>query len=117
MGQVKVSYVWWAIGTFGVGGAILLVAILIVGWPVVLQFFIGTKIGRGLLFVGGLIATGFVIFAKGQAAGKAAEVAKLNVQTAKEVNVAAAESKRIDAQTDTQTDAELAKWSPKGPKT
>ena len=110
------SWIWWAIATFGVGGALLAVVILIVGWPVVLQFFIGTKIGRGLLFVGGLIATGFALYVKGQAAGKAAEVAKLNAQTAKEVNVAAAESKRIDAQTDTQTDAELAKWSPKGPK-
>ena len=109
-------FILWGIGTAGIGGALLIVAGVILGWPVLLAFFTQTTIGRALLFVGGLIATGFAIFVRGRAAGVADQKAKEQAQTAKEVKTAAADSARIDAQTDPEPDAELSKWSPKGTK-
>ena len=99
--------VWWLIGTLGVGGTLLLIAVLVFGWPVL----IGTKIGRlALAIAAGALAV-FGIYLRGKAEGRAAERAKLKAITEKEVADAAAERARIDALTDEQVDEELALWN------
>jgi hypothetical protein len=103
--------IWWAIGAIGLGA--VLGAILIFGWPVVVQFFLGTKIGRILLMVAAAIAAVFGVYLRGKAKGRAAERAKLKKLTEKEVSNAAKERKRIDGLTDAQVDKELAKWDRK----
>ena len=107
------GWIWWAIGAFGISGTILVIIGFAIGWPILIQFFIGTKIGRICLVIGAAILTAFGIYAKGQAAGRAAERARPKALTAKEVANAAAERVRIDALTDAQVDAELAQWSRK----
>lgn len=103
------SWVWWAVGTFGVGGVVLIGAVLIFGWPAV----IGTRIGRIVLAIGVAIVAAFGVYQTGRAKGRAAERAKLKALTEKEVGVSAAERKRIDALTDEQVDEELGKWDRK----
>lgn len=107
------TWLWWIVGTLGVGGALALGAGLIFGWPVLLAFFTQTKIGRALAFVGGLILTGLLIFARGRAAGKADEQERQKVQTEKEVERAEQRSKAIDAKSDDEVDQELSKWDRK----
>lgn len=102
-------------GTLGVGGTLFVIAGFVIGWPAVFAFLTGTKVGRVLLAAVGAIAAGVAIYAKGTAAGKSAEDAKQAAQTKKETNAAAADSKRIDAQSDAATDADLGKWDRKGP--
>lgn len=102
-------WLWWLIGTVGLGGALLTLAVFVVGWPAI----IGTKAGRVLLAIGVAILVALGMYAKGKAEGRAAERARLAALTAKEVANAAAERKRIDALTDEQVDAELSKWDRK----
>lgn len=103
------SWVWWAIGTLGLGGTLLVVAGFVVGWPVLL----GSKIGRIAIAVGlGVLAVlGFA--AQQRAAGRAEERARLKALTEKEVAGAAAERRRIDSLTDNQVDEELSRWDRK----
>jgi len=108
------AILWWAIGTFGLGGVILGALIFLGFGPTILAFFTQTKIGRALAFVGGLILTGLVIFFKGRAAGKAEQIEVAKKQTAKEVERAEKNSKRIDALPDDKVDEELGKWDRKG---
>jgi hypothetical protein len=103
------SWVWWAIGTFGVAGSLLIVAVLIFGWPVI----VGTKLGRTLLLIGTAGLGVIAIYAKGRSAGRAAERAQLKAKISREVADAKKEKARIDALTDEQVDAELAKWDRK----
>jgi len=103
------SYVWWIIGTVGVGGALLIGAILIFGWPAI----IGTKIGRRLLVVGAAALAVFGVYLKGRAKGRAVERERLRKLTEREVKSAAAERMRIDKLTDKQVDEELARWDKK----
>ena len=100
------SYIWWIIGTVGIGGALLGGAILIFGWPVI----VGTKIGRMALAIGAGALAIFGVFLKGRAQGRAAERAKLAKLTEKEVKSAAKEKARIAKLTDEEVDKELAKW-------
>ena len=101
------GWLWWLIGTLGVGGTLLLIAVLVFGWPAL----IGTKIGRlALAIAAGALAV-FGIYLRGKAEGRAAERAKLKAITEKEVKDAAAERARIDALTDAEVDTELAKWN------
>ena len=100
------SYIWWIVGTVGIGGALLGGAILIFGWPVI----IGTKIGRMALAIGAGVLAIFGVFLKGRAQGRAAEREKLRALTEKEVKNAVTERKRIEKLTDEQVDKELAKW-------
>ena len=100
------SWLWWIVGTVGLGGALLIGAVLIFGWPVI----IGTKIGRMALAIGAGALAVFGVFLKGRAQGRAAERAKLAKLTEKEVKNAAAERVRIDKLTDEQVDKELSKW-------
>jgi hypothetical protein len=100
------SWIWWIIGTLGIGGALLAGAILVFGWPVI----IGTRMGRAALAVGAGALAVLGVFLKGKQEGRAAEREKLRKLTEKEVKNAAAERKRIAALTDEQVDAELAKW-------
>jgi len=99
-------YIWWIIGTVGIGGALLGLAVLIFGWPVI----VGTKVGRMLLAIGGAILAALSIFAKGKAKGRAAERERLRQLTEKEVKNAVRERERIGKLTDEQVDEELAKW-------
>ena len=100
------SWLWWIIGTVGVGGALLIGAILVFGWPVI----IGTKIGRILLAVGAAALAVFGVYLRGRSEGRAAERKRLKKLTEKEVKHAAEERRRIDALTDEQVDEELARW-------
>ncbi len=59
------SYVWWVIGLFGIGGAL---AIFFIGWPVVLAFA-QTKLGRMTILILGAVATVLAAFAKGADVG------------------------------------------------
>ncbi len=66
-------FLWWLIGFAGVGGTIAIVAGFLIGWPVVIQFFIGTKIGRMLALIGAaVLAIGFALL-KARSQGAAAE--------------------------------------------
>lgn len=58
--------IWLLIGTFGLGGALLIGALLVFGWPVI----IGTKLGRMLLAIGGAILFVITVFLKGRAEGE-----------------------------------------------
>lgn len=70
------STIFWLIGTFGLGGAILVGAILVFGWPVI----VGTKLGRTLLAIGGAILFVITTYLKGRAEGE--KVAKMNQEKA-----------------------------------
>lgn len=100
------GWLWWLLGTLGIGGTIVLIVGFTVGWPVL----IGTRLGRiGLAIGAGIIAI-LGIYAKGRAEGRAAERARLKALTEREVADAAAERARIDALTDEQVDEELSEW-------
>ena len=100
------NYLWWIVGTVGIGGALLIGAVLIFGWPVI----IGTKIGRMALAIGAGALAIFGVLLKGRAQGRAAERAELAKLTEKEVKNAAKEKVRIAKLTDEEVDKELAKW-------
>lgn len=102
--------IWWAIGTLGIGGALFAGAVLFFTWPVVVQFFIGTKIGRALLFVGGLFVAAFAIFAKGEAAGKAAAAAKAEQARQDAIKARKNTDATVDALTPDQRKSALDKW-------
>lgn len=100
------SWIWWLVGTLGLGGALLLGAVLIFGWPVI----IGTKIGRAALAIGAVLLAALGLYAKARQAGRLAERARLKALTEKEVSNAAVERARIDALSDDAVDKELAGW-------
>jgi hypothetical protein len=105
--------IWWVVGVFGLGGALALGAVVIFGWPVVVQFVVGSKIGRILLTVVAAVIAAFGLYLKGRSEGRAAERARLKKITEREVSSAAWERKRIDALSDAQVDKELQKWDRK----
>ena len=100
------SWLWWIVGTVGLGGALLIAVGFTVGWPVI----IGTRIGRMALAIGAGALAVFGVLLKGRAQGRAAEREKLRKLTEKEVKSAVAERVRIDKLTDEQVDKELSKW-------
>ncbi len=100
------SWIWWTLGTLGVGGTLLAIAIFTVGWPVL----INTKWGRTLLIVGTAGLGVIALYFKGRNAGRLAERAKLKARIAEEVADSRKEKARIDAMTDEEVDRELAKW-------
>lgn len=82
------SYIWWAISAFGVGGLLLIGAIIIFGWPVI----IGTRIGRMLLAIGAGVAAVFGVYLKGRSEGEQGEKDKAVIRHAKNVKIAKEES-------------------------
>lgn len=44
---------WGLVATYGIATILLVAAAVIFGWPVFIQFFLGTKIGRLLGLIGG----------------------------------------------------------------
>ena len=102
-------WLWWLVGTLGIGGALLLGAVLIFGWPVI----IGTKLGRLALAIGAGVLAVLGVYLKGRAEGRAIERARLKALTEREVADAAKERARIDALTDEAVDAELSRWDRK----
>ena len=105
--------IWWAVGGFGLSGVLLVGAILIFGWPVIVQFFLGTKIGRILLMVAAALAAVFGVYLKGRSEGRAAERAKHEKQTKKEVAAGAKRRKSIDALPDDEVKKRLRRWTKK----
>ncbi len=103
------SWAWWLLGTFGVGGVLLGGAVLIFGWPVI----IGSKIGRMALAAGAVVLALLGLYAKAKQAGRLAERARLKAVTEKEVGLSAAERVRIDALPDSKVDEELSAWDRK----
>lgn len=63
--------IWYLIGLVGFGGAILVLIGFLMGWPFIINFFLYTKVGRGIALVVGVIITiltfGAVQRKKGQA--------------------------------------------------
>ena len=100
------TWIWWIIGTVGIGGALLIGAVLVFGWPVI----IGTRIGRLALAVGAGVLAVFGVYLKGRAKGRAVERERLRKLTEKEVANAVKERRRIGKLTDDEVDKELAKW-------
>ena len=104
------SWIWWAIATFGIGGVLLGGAIFLCGFPAI----IGSRIGRLALGVVAVIIIFYGVHLRGKREGRKAEREKLKRITAKEVDHAEAEAKRIDGLSDDDVDRELRKrWSNK----
>lgn len=70
------SWIWWLVSTLGVAGTAIVIAGFLMGWPSLLRFFTETKIGRITVAIGAGVAALFLVFARGKASGKAAQVAK-----------------------------------------
>jgi dephospho-CoA kinase len=100
------SWLWWLIGTLGVGGTVLALAIFFLGWPAI----IGTRAGRMLLIIGTAGLGAVALYLKGRSVGREAERAKLKAKIGKEVVNAKKERDRINNLTDEEVDRELAKW-------
>lgn len=100
------SWIWWAVGTFGLGTLALVAVGFVFGWPLI----VGTKPGRMALAVltAGLGALG--LYFAGRRKGRALERAKLKAKIDREVAGAKAEAERIDRLTDEEVDRELARW-------
>ena len=97
------SWIWWIVGTVGLGGALLIGAVLIFGWPVI----IGTKIGRMALAIGAGAVAIFGVFLKGRSAGAQAEKDKAAIRHAKNVKIADEEKKATEGRTDAEIRARL----------
>ena len=105
------SWFWWIIGTFGLGGAVLAVLIFMFSWPVVLQAVLNNRLVQIAMAAGAAGLAVFGVYLKGRSVGRAAERERLKKLTEKEVDNAAIERQRIDALTDAEVDKELARWS------
>lgn len=104
------AWLWWIIGTLGLGGALLAGAVVVFGWPVI----IGTRAGRMALMIAGAAGAVLMVYLKGKREGRKAERNYLKRKTAKEVDHAEAESERIDGLSDGDIDRELLeRWSHK----
>ena len=104
------SYIWWIIGTFGVGGAAFGLLVLILGWPVVWGFLTGNRIGRIILAVATAGLGALIIYGRGRSAGRADELARMKDQSEKEIDRAEKDRDRIDHLPDGAVDDELSKW-------
>lgn len=100
------SYLWWVIGLFGIGGTL---AIFFIGWPVVLSFA-QTKLGRITIFILGAIATVLAAFAKGADVGYRRAENKRNKIAGREVNAAKKEADRVRSLDNDAIDRELSDW-------
>ena len=92
-------WLWWAIGTFGIGGCILIAVGFFMGWPVI----IGTKIGRTALAILAALGGALLLFAKARAQGAADEKTRLEKDNADFI----AKQKRTDAGIAATSDADL----------
>ena len=92
-------WLWWAIGTFGIGGCILIAIGFFMGWPVI----VGTKIGRTALAILAALGGALLLFAKARADGAAAQKAKQDKENADFL----AKQKRTDAGIAAASDADL----------
>jgi len=101
------DWIWWAIGAFGIGGALLFAAVLIFGWPVI----IGTRLGRMALAVGAGIVAVFGVFLKGKSEGAAKERARQNAERQKINRKIDAIEDDIADNTPDENREELKKWS------
>ena len=101
------TWVFWLVGTVGIGGILLGGAILVFGLPVI----VGTRIGRMALATGAAALALVGAYLSGRSKGRAAERAKLKWLVEKEVGVSHKERARINAMTDAEVDEELAlRW-------
>lgn len=103
------GWIWWALGTLGIGGTVLAIAGFTIGWPVVLAF-LKTRTGQ---VVSALVVVGFLIaaaFAKGEASGKLKAAAEREKQRQKAIKT----RKQVDDETDDLSDTGVAdrlrKW-------
>lgn len=69
------KWLWWIVGTFGVGGTILAVIGLTVGWPLLFTA-LRTTVGRAALAVAAFAGLLLAVFLKGRREGRAAEKAR-----------------------------------------
>lgn len=97
------SWIFWAIGAFGVSGVLFGGAVLVLGWPVVA----GSRIGRIAIAIVVGAAMIYGLYLRGKREGRKAERAKLKRLTEKEVANAMAEADRIDGLSDDDVDREL----------
>lgn len=93
------SWLWWAIGAFGVSGVLL----MIFGWPVI----IGTKLGRMALAVGAGIAAGFTLLARARRQGADAERERQRKEDERFIEQDRQSDARIDRATDDELDRML----------
>lgn len=100
------SWLWWTIGTFGLGTCILAAVGFIIGWPAI----IGTKTGRVLLVITTAGIGAVALYREGVRKGRVVERARLKARIGKEVKDAQAERDRIDRLSDADVDRELSTW-------
>jgi hypothetical protein len=89
------GWIWWAVGTFGVGGILLIGAGLFFGWPIV----IGSRLGRAMIAVLAAIAAAFTLRAKWRGEGAKREREKQREASDRNRGIAREERERSEART------------------